>query len=60
MATSTVTATPIGFDKCDRCSARARLRAVLWSGELVFCVHHAREYREDLLELRARLVPIRE
>lgn len=30
-------------DRCDRCSARAMVRATLVSGELFFCGHHARE-----------------
>lgn len=30
-------------DRCDRCSARAMIRATLVSGELYFCGHHARE-----------------
>lgn len=36
-------------DRCDRCGARAYLRAVLPSGsELLFCAHHAREHQEAL------------
>jgi hypothetical protein len=32
-------------DRCDRCGARAYLRAVLPSGSaLLFCAHHAREH----------------
>lgn len=30
-------------DRCDRCSARAMVRATLKSGELFFCGHHAKE-----------------
>ena len=30
-------------DRCDRCSARAMVRATLKTGELFFCGHHARE-----------------
>ena len=30
-------------DRCDRCSAAARVRATLITGELYFCGHHARE-----------------
>ncbi|MDR0594334.1 MAG: hypothetical protein LBG60_14015 [Bifidobacteriaceae bacterium] len=29
-------------DRCDRCGARAYFRAVLMSGELLFCGHHGR------------------
>lgn len=30
-------------DRCDRCSARAMVRATFLTGELYFCGHHARE-----------------
>jgi hypothetical protein len=29
-------------DRCDRCGARAYFRAVMMSGELLFCAHHGR------------------
>ena len=45
------------LDRCDRCSAAARLRAILPAGELLFCAHHARQHRAGLLELGARLDP---
>ncbi|GAA4385692.1 DUF7455 domain-containing protein [Tsukamurella soli] len=36
-------------DRCDRCSAAARVRAVLPSGfELLFCKHHFNEHRTML------------
>jgi len=36
-------------DRCDRCGARAYLRAVLPSGStLLFCAHHAREHSAAL------------
>jgi hypothetical protein len=36
-------------DRCDRCGARAYLRAVLPSGSaLLFCAHHAREHEAAL------------
>ncbi|MFN2497267.1 MAG: hypothetical protein ABR608_15410 [Pseudonocardiaceae bacterium] len=41
-------------DRCDRCGAAARVRAVLPSGgELMFCNHHAREHASKLKELAA-------
>jgi hypothetical protein len=41
-------------DRCDRCGASARYRAVLRSGgELLFCSHHAREHEPKLRELAA-------
>jgi 4-hydroxyphenylpyruvate dioxygenase-like putative hemolysin len=30
-------------DRCDRCGARAYVRALLANGELLFCAHHARQ-----------------
>lgn len=39
-------------DRCDRCGARAYLRAVLPSGNaLLFCAHHAREHAAALREV---------
>lgn len=41
-------------DRCDRCSAAARVRAVLATGgELLFCGHHAKEHTDRLRELGA-------
>ncbi|MBP2473546.1 hypothetical protein JOF53_002418 [Crossiella equi] len=43
-------------DRCDRCGAAARVRAVLQSGgELLFCGHHAREHETKLKELAASI-----
>ena len=42
-------ATLTAADRCDRCGAAARVRAVLSSGgELLFCQHHANEYSDKL------------
>lgn len=39
-------------DRCDRCGARAYLRAVLPSGgALLFCAHHAREHADVLRQV---------
>jgi hypothetical protein len=39
-------------DRCDRCGAAAKMRAVLPSGgELLFCGHHARAHEVKLREL---------
>jgi hypothetical protein len=36
-------------DRCDRCGARATVRAVFPNGEdLLFCAHHARHYGTEL------------
>lgn len=37
-------------DRCDRCGARAMVRATLRTGELMFCGHHARETGYTLLQ----------
>ncbi|HEU0088947.1 MAG TPA: hypothetical protein VFQ77_15090 [Pseudonocardiaceae bacterium] len=43
-------------DRCDRCGAAARVRAVLPSGgELLFCNHHARKHAMKLRELAANI-----
>lgn len=43
-------------DRCDRCSAAARVRAILPSGaELLFCQHHANEHSEKLTAISAVL-----
>ncbi|MGI8888727.1 MAG: DUF7455 domain-containing protein, partial [Nocardioidaceae bacterium] len=37
------------LDRCDRCGAQAYVRVELVSGgELLFCVHHAREHADKL------------
>ena len=44
-------------DRCDRCGAGARVRAVLPSGgELLFCRHHGNEHEARLLEMNATIV----
>lgn len=44
------------LDRCDRCGAAAKVRAVLASGrELLFCAHHARRHAPRLRELAAQL-----
>ncbi len=41
-------------DRCDRCGAAAKVRAVLPSGgELLFCGHHGNAYAEKLKEIDA-------
>jgi hypothetical protein len=51
----TLTSTPLtAADRCDRCGAAAKVRAVLSSGgELLFCRHHANEHLERLREIDA-------
>ncbi|MEO5499118.1 MAG: hypothetical protein ABIR46_01300 [Candidatus Saccharimonadales bacterium] len=39
-------------DRCDRCGAQGYLRVELQTGgELIFCVHHAREHGDKLREI---------
>lgn len=43
-------------DQCDRCNARAQVRAILGSGrELLFCGHHARAHHDALARATAWL-----
>jgi hypothetical protein len=43
------TSTEFEFERCDRCGARAKMRAVFPSGgELYFCGHHARQHASGL------------
>lgn len=43
-------------DRCDRCGAAAKVRAVLPAGgELLFCGHHARQHEDKLKELAAEI-----
>lgn len=35
-------------DRCDRCCAEARVRAILRAGELLLCGHHGRQHRAAL------------
>lgn len=40
------------LDRCDRCSAQARVRAVLpGGGDLLFCRHHARLHADALAKV---------
>jgi hypothetical protein len=50
---TTTAAPPISpADGCDRCGARAMVRAVLpGGGELYFCAHHGREHAARLREV---------
>jgi hypothetical protein len=44
------------LDLCDRCGAQAYIRVLLAnSGELLFCAHHGREYRDKLTEIAVEI-----
>lgn len=36
------------LDRCDYCGAQAYVKATLASGELLFCAHHATEFKQKL------------
>jgi hypothetical protein len=37
-------------DRCDACSAAAKVIATFLNGELMFCGHHAKQKQNDLLK----------
>jgi len=44
-------------DRCDRCSAAAKLVVTLASGgELAFCGHHANRHHADIVRVGERVV----
>lgn len=44
-------------DRCDRCSAQARVRAIMpGGGDLMFCNHHAQKYEEQLRKVAVRII----
>lgn len=56
-ATMMTEAPPTAADRCDRCGARAVVRAVLpGGGDLLFCGHHARAYEAKLQEVAVKIV----
>ena len=52
---TTALATPVALtamDRCDRCGAQARVRAVLTGGgDLLFCGHHGRHHADALAKV---------
>jgi len=53
--------TVIESARCDRCGARAKVRAVLPSGgELTFCAHHGRHHQAALTRQGADFGPTSE
>jgi recombinational DNA repair protein (RecF pathway) len=43
------------LDRCDACGAQAYVRAVLISGELLFCGHHWNANKETLTRMSLRI-----
>ena len=58
MTTTTAVPSVSPAERCDRCGARAAIRATLPGGsDLVFCAHHGRQHAD---RLRAVAVEIRD
>jgi hypothetical protein len=55
MTTTIAPMLPARHEPCDRCPATAWLCALLPSGVLLFCHHHAMVYRDGLLAAGAVL-----
>jgi hypothetical protein len=54
--TTALAPTLTAVDRCDRCGARAYVRALLTSGgELLFCAHHGREHLPKLQNLTTNI-----
>jgi hypothetical protein len=52
-----ITTEPAMTDRCDRCSAAAKLVVTLTSGgELAFCGHHANRLRDDIVRVAGSVV----
>lgn len=43
-------------DRCDRCGAQARIRAILPAGDLLFCAHHAQQYENQLKSAAVQII----
>ena len=44
-------------ERCDRCSAAAKLEVTLANGgDLAFCGHHANQHHEDITRVAQRIV----
>jgi hypothetical protein len=37
-----------GLDRCDSCGAQAYVRATMSTGDLLFCAHHAAQFKDKL------------
>jgi hypothetical protein len=58
MTTTTAVPALSPAERCDRCGARAAIRAVMPGGsDLVFCAHHGRQHAA---QLRAVAVEVRD
>ena len=55
MTTDVVERVLTAQDRCDSCSAEAKVVATFLSGELLFCGHHARAVKENLISKSVNL-----
>jgi len=55
--TTTTAAPPVSpAERCDRCGARAAVRAILPGGvDLLFCAHHGRQHEKQLREVAVEI-----
>jgi len=55
--TTTTAAPPVSpAERCDRCGARAAVRAILPGGaDLLFCAHHGREHATKLRQMAVEI-----
>jgi len=45
------------YDHCDRCGAAGKVQVVLPSGlDLMFCGHHAREYKDTIHDIATEVI----
>ena len=42
-------------DRCDRCTAAAKVKATMLNGELLFCGHHAKTFASKIKEVSLRI-----
>lgn len=49
MTVETSVQTLTALDRCDMCSAAARVIATFLNGELMFCGHHAKDKKDSLI-----------
>jgi hypothetical protein len=51
------TEAPSSGERCDRCGAAAKVRAILpGGGDLVFCGHHGNKYAKDLEKMAVQIL----
>ena len=55
--TTTTAAPPVSpAERCDRCGARAAVRAIMPGGtDLLFCAHHGRQHMKQLREVAVEI-----